>query len=103
VNPNFASPVRLAVITSEGLVEFTVQIAPQEATEPPQWTPDGAAIFVQTYPHNGRRLIAVDVPTRQVLDLSQEHWDAYYSLAPDGETVLINNGRGEFWLAEVVR
>ena len=67
------------------------------------WTPDNQAVFVQTYPNDGRRLIAVDLATQQVLDLSQEHWDAYYALSPDGTTMLVNNGRGGFWLAEVVR
>jgi hypothetical protein len=102
-NPNFVSPVRLVVLSGEGEISLSVDIAPREATDRPQWTPDGEAIFVQTYPHDGRRLIAVDLPTRQVLDLSQEHWDAYYALAPDGQSVLLNNGRGGFWLAPILR
>jgi Tol biopolymer transport system component len=102
-NPNFVSPVKLVVLSGEGEIGLSVDIAPQEATEPPQWTPDGEAVFVQTYPRDGRRLIAVDLTTQQVLDLSQEHWDAYYALAPDGQSVLLNNGRGGFWLANILR
>ena len=102
-HPNGVRPVQLVVLSREGLVTLTVPIAPQEATEPPMWTPDNQAVFVQTFPNDGRRLIAVDLATQQVLDLSQEHWDAYYALSPDGTTMLVNNGRGGFWLAEVVR
>lgn len=102
-NPNFQSPVALVVVDREGVVMLKANVAPQEATEPPQWTPDGRAVFVQTYPFNGRRLIAVDVPSGKVVDLSQEHWDAYYSLSPDGTRLLMNNGRGYFWMAEVRR
>jgi hypothetical protein len=38
-----------------------------------------------------------------VLDLSREHWDAYFALSPDGQNLLLNNGRGGFWLAPVIR
>jgi hypothetical protein len=38
-----------------------------------------------------------------VFDLSQEHWDAYFALSPDGRSLLLNNGRGDFWLADVLR
>ena len=102
-NPNFQSPVRLAVVGRDGEVTLTVQVAPQEATDPPQWTPDNAVVFVQTYPHDGRRLIAVDMPGATVLDLSQEDCDAYYALSPNGLMMLVNNGRGWFWVADVVR
>jgi hypothetical protein len=58
---------------------------------------------VQTCRYQGRRIIAVDLATRQTLDLSQEHWDAYFALSPDGNNLLLNNGRGDFWIAEVIR
>lgn len=99
---NHASPVRLVVTTSQGGAVLQAAIAPGDAAEAPQWTPDGQTILVQTYPYEGRRIIAVDVRSRQVVDLSQEHWDAYFALSPDGRTVLLNNGRGDFWTAQVV-
>jgi hypothetical protein len=101
--PSGVGPVRLVVLTAAGEVVWEADIAPGEATEPPQWTPDGAAVFVQTYPQDGRRIIAADVATRQVLDLSREHWDAYFALAPDGRRLLLNNGRGDWWEADVIR
>ncbi len=48
-------------------------------------------------------MIAVDVPSGRVYDLSQEHWDAYFALAPDGTQLLLNNGRGDFWTAPIIR
>jgi len=96
-------PVRLMILSRDGQELLARVIAPEEATEAPQWTPDGGAVFVQTYPQDGRRIIAVDLASSQVLDLSQEHWDAYFALSPDGKTLLLNNGRGDFWLADVLR
>lgn len=101
-DPNNLRPVRLAILSRDGKELLIREIAPGEATEAPQWTPDGSAVFVQTYPQDGRRIIAVDLASSQVLDLSQEHWDAYFALSPDGETLLLNNGRGDFWLADVL-
>jgi hypothetical protein len=100
---NNLRPVELHLFDRAGTPLLTAEIAPRDATDPPQWTPDGQAVFVQTYPQDGRRIIAVDVASGQVLDLSQEHWDAYFSLSPDGRTLLLNNGRGDFWLADVLR
>jgi Tol biopolymer transport system component len=102
-DPNSLRPVSLAVLARDGREDLVAVVAPDEATEAPQWTPDGRTVFVQTYPQDGRRIIAVDVPGRQVLDLSQEHWDAYFALSPDGRSLLLNNGRGDFWLADVIR
>jgi dipeptidyl aminopeptidase/acylaminoacyl peptidase len=95
--------VTLAVVSTDGVVQFSRAIAPTDVTDAPQWTPDGQTILVQTYPYQGRRIIAVDVASRQVLDLSQEHWDAYFALAPDGRQLLLNNGRGDFWTAALIR
>lgn len=101
-DPNNLRAVRLWVIARTGEVLFNLAIAPRDVTDPPQWTPDGSAIFVQTFPQDGRRIIAVDVARQQVMDLSQEHWDAYFSLMPDGRSLLLNNGRGDFWEVEVI-
>jgi hypothetical protein len=58
---------------------------------------------VQTYPMNGRRILTVNADKGDVLDLSREHWDTYIALSPDGKSLLLNNGRGGFWLAPVIR
>jgi Tol biopolymer transport system component len=102
-DPNNLRPVCLIVLDRAGAERLRVPIAPRDVTDPPQWTPGGGAILVQTFPQDGRRIIAVDVASGQVMDLSQEHWDAYFALSPDGRALLLNNGRGDFWLADVVR
>jgi hypothetical protein len=103
LDDNNLGPVRLLIVSRDGEVQHTAQVAPRDATDPPQWTPDGKLVFVQTYPMDGRRILTVDADTGQVLDLSREHWDAYFALGPDGKSVLLNNGRGGFWLAPVTR
>jgi len=100
---NNLGPVRVLIVSRDGEVQHTAEVAPRDATDPPQWTPDGKLIFVQTYPMNGRRILTVDAGIGQVLDLSREHWDAYFALSPDGKSVLLNNGRGGFWLAPIIR
>lgn len=100
---NELRPVRLVILSRDGATLLRRDIAPRDVTDPPQWTPDGSAVFVQTYPQDGRRIIAVDLASEQVLDLSQPHWDAYFALSPDGKALLLNNGRGDFWAADVIR
>jgi len=100
-DPNNLRGVQLRVLALDGAETLNVEIAPRDVTDPPQWTPDGQAIFVQTFPQEGRRIIAVDVPAARVLDLSQPRWDAYFTLLPDGRSLLLNNGRGDFWRVEV--
>lgn len=99
---NNLRPVRLALVSRAGELEAAYDIAPRDVTDPPQWTPDGRALLIQTFPQDGRRIIAVDLARSQVLDLSREHWDAYFTLMPDGRSLLLNNGRGDFWQAEVL-
>jgi hypothetical protein len=100
---NNLGPVRMLIVSREGQVQHDADIAPRDATETPQWTPDGKIVFVQTYPMDGRRILTVNAETGQVLDLSREHWDTYFALSPDGKSLLLNNGRGGFWLAPVIR
>ncbi|MCS6909040.1 MAG: zf-HC2 domain-containing protein [Anaerolineales bacterium] len=101
-DPNNLRSVWLHVFAADGTEQLIVAVAPRDVTDPPQWTPDGRAIFVQTYPQDGRRIIAVDVVGGQVVDLSQEHWDAYFALMPDGRSLLLNNGRGDYWIVDVI-
>lgn len=65
------------------------------------WLPDGERLLLQTYPSGGRRLILVDGVAETVVDLSQPHWDALFALHPDGETLLLSNGRGSFWRSQL--
>lgn len=102
-DPNNLRPVEVVIVSRAGESIMRAAVAPRDATEAPQWLADGTGLLVQTYPQDGRRIIAVDLPSGQVLDLSQEHWDAYFSLAPGGDRLLLNNGRGDFWVAEVIR
>ena len=95
--------MRLVILSRDGATLLRRDIAPRDVTDPPQWTPDGGAVFVQTYPQDGRRIIVVDLASGQVLDLSQPHWDAYFTLSPDGKALLLNNGRGDYWAADVIR
>jgi len=110
LDANNLGPVRVLIVSREGEVQHSAEVAPRDATDPPQWAPappgggtSSKIVFVQTYPMNGRRILTVDADTGQVLDLSREHWDAYFALSPDGKSVLLNNGRGGFWLAPVIR
>src|SRR5260370_37273838 len=57
---NPGPPVKLAVVTAGGQVNFTSDIAPGDVSEAPQWTPDDKTVLVQTYPYQGRRIIALD-------------------------------------------
>jgi hypothetical protein len=107
---NNFGPVRMLIVSREGVLQQDVIVAPRDATDPPQWAPappdggtSGQIVFVQTYPMGGRRILTVNADTGQVLDQSREHWDAYFALSPDGRNLLLNNGRGGFWLAPVVR
>jgi Tol biopolymer transport system component len=102
-DPNNLRPVRLSVFSRDGEELLTREVAPFDVTEAPQWIPDNGAVLVQTYPQNGRRIIVVDLASGQTLDLSRERWDAYFALSPDGKSLLLNNGRGDFWLVEVLR
>jgi Tol biopolymer transport system component len=100
---NNLRPVELIIASRAGVEQLRVEVAPRDVTDAPQWAPDGGAVFIQTFPQDGRRIIAVDLASRQVIDLSREHWDAYFALMPDGRRLLLNNGRGDFWIADVRR
>jgi hypothetical protein len=103
LDPNNFGPVRLLIVDRQGELQQDVVVAPRDATDPPQWTPDRKIVLVQTYPMGGRRILTMNADTGQVLDQSREHWDAYFALSPDGRNLLLNNGRGGFWLAPVIQ
>ena len=94
--------VVLTIARRDGQIERRVTIAPKGEASAPRWTPDGQWLFVQTSPFCGRRILTVNVTTGVVLDLSQPRWDAWFDLAPDGERLLLTNGRGGFWTAAIV-
>jgi len=71
-----------------------VTIAPNGSVATPQWTPAGDRLFIQSHSFGGGRILTVDVATGQVLDLSRPRWDAWFALAPDGDSLLLSNGRG---------
>jgi hypothetical protein len=79
----------------------------RERVDPPAgvnilgWLPDGERLLLQTYPAGGRRLILVDGVAETAVDLSQPRWDALFALHPDGETLLLSNGRGSFWRSQL--
>ncbi len=94
--------VLLTIAGCDGRIEHRVPLAPEGEASVPQWTPDGQRLFVQTSPFGGRRIITVDADTGVVLDLSRPRWDAWFDLAPDGEQLLLTNGRGGFWTSKVM-
>lgn len=91
----------LSLVRRDGAVERQIPLAQNGSAAPPQWTPDGKRLFVQTFPFHGRRIFTIDVASGEVLDLSQPRWDAWFSLTPDGKRLLLTHGRGGFWTSEV--
>lgn len=93
----------LWVVDRAGRMLRRLPIGPDGATGEPTWTPDGRTILLTAFPRGGRRIVAIDADTGQVTDLSQPRWDAFAALSPDGARLLLWNGRGNFWLAPLVR
>lgn len=93
----------LNLVRRDGTLEWRTSLAPSGTAAPPQWTPDGRRLFIQTFPFDGRRILTLNVANGEVLDLSQPRWDAWFALTPDGKATLLFNGRGSFWMSEIVR
>lgn len=93
----------LLIVSRAGEPLRRAVVGPDGPTGAPQWTPDGRFLFLNTFPAGGRRIIAVDAETGEVLDLTHPGWDAFATLAPDGAELLLWNGRGGFWTAPVER
>ena len=91
----------LLLVDHDGRLMRSVTIGPNGWTREPQWTSDGRWLFVNTFPEAGRRIVAVEVSSGKVFDLSQPRWDTLFSLAPSGKELLLWNGRGGFWTVPV--
>lgn len=91
----------LLILARDGSIARKLPIGPDGSSETPQWTPDDRYLFMTTYPAGGRRLVAVQIATGSVIDLSRPRWDAIGRLAPDGKRLLLWNGRGGFWTAAI--
>jgi len=92
----------LWILDKAGQVRFTLPFDPHEGIYAPQWTPDDRFLVGPSFPSGGRRIVGVEVANGQVWDLTQPKWDAYSSLSPDGKQVLLWNGRGGFWTADLL-
>jgi dipeptidyl aminopeptidase/acylaminoacyl peptidase len=91
----------LRLLTPDGQLAAVTGLGPDGPVDPPQWFPDGRRLLLTTYPLHGRRIIVVDAESASVRDLTQPRWDAVGSLRPDGQHVLLWNGRGGLWAAPV--
>lgn len=94
-------PVGMSILDRQGNLVIRASLAPNGPTGTPQWTPDGRYVFVQTAPHVGRRIVAIETATGLSLDLTRPRWDPWFTLTPDGKYVIMANGRGDFWRSEV--
>lgn len=93
----------LRLLTRDGEVASLARLGPDGPAGEPQWHPSGEALIVMSYPLDGRRIVAVDAASGAVVDLSRPRWDALASLSPSGQTLLLWNGNGDFWVAPAVR
>jgi Tol biopolymer transport system component len=93
--------VRLTLVGKDGQINRSVSIAPNGRADAPHWTPDARRVVIQTYPYGGRRILVCDVAAGELVDLSQPRWDAWFALSPDGRRLLLNNGWGDFWIAQL--
>lgn len=89
----------LWIVDRAGRALSRLPIGPNGTTGEPTWTPDGQTILLNTFPRGGRRIVAIDVAAGRATDLSQPRWDTFASPTPDGNSLLLWNGRGGFWLA----
>lgn len=94
-------PATLRLINRDGTMASDIAIAPSGPVDAPQWLPSGRALLLQSYPADGRRILFVDSAGKRVTDLSQPRWDAFFAVHPAGESLLLSNGRGGFWLAGI--
>jgi Tol biopolymer transport system component len=94
-------PPELWLVGRDGQTQRSIVLGPDGPTRAPQWTTEGRFIIVNTFPIGGRRIIAVDSNSSDAWDLSEPRWDTFAMLMPDGKQLLLWNGRGGFWKAEL--
>lgn len=99
--PETERPTELWIVDPSGQVVRKLMIGPNGTTHIPQWTPDNRFMILNTFPSDGRRIVLVGVADDSVYDLSEAHWDAFASLSPNGQQLLLWNGRGGFWLGQL--
>jgi hypothetical protein len=69
----------------------------------PQWVPGRDWLLLQAATQfSGRRIIAVDTERGAAYDLTHPLWDAWGWVTPEGDRVLLYNGRGNFWVSDLV-
>ncbi len=95
------TPAALTLLERNGDILWQTQLADEGQAGTPQWLPDGSRLFVQMFPQDGRRILTINAATGEALDLSQPRWDAYFALFPDGESMLLGNGRGGLWHSQI--
>ncbi|MDA8218638.1 MAG: hypothetical protein M0Z94_13580 [Dehalococcoidales bacterium] len=93
----------VAIVTASGDLVADYPAGPNGELGIPQWTPDGAYLFLPALPEHGRRLVVMEAATGRLYDLTQPNWDAEFYLSPTGDRIILTNGRGSFYVAEVVR
>jgi hypothetical protein len=98
----YATP-KLLIVDRGGQLLQEYALGPDGSLAEPQWTSDGRFVFVNTFPRGGRRIVAIDTAAGTVADLSRPSWDAFFGVAPDGETMLLWNGRGGIWSMPLLR
>lgn len=89
-------PATLRLLNRDSTIDKEISVAPDGPVDPPRWATDGESLFLQTFPRDGRRILRVDTGRGEAVDLSGPRWDAFFALHPDGESLLLSNGRGGF-------
>lgn len=95
------SPSILWILDAAGRTRSVSPIGSINGISTTQWTPDDRFLVTPSFPYGGRRIVGVEAASGQVWDLTQPKWDAFSSLSPDGKQVLLWNGRGGFWTADL--
>lgn len=90
------------VVDKAGRINRTLPFDTNEVIYAPQWTPDDRFLVGPSTSYGGHRIVGIEMANGQVWDLTQPKWDAVSSLSPDGKQVLLWNGRGGFWTADLL-
>jgi hypothetical protein len=102
-----APPVVVAVLARDGTPVSEVDILPGATpggeVGTPQWITGRDWLLLQAATQfSGRRIIAVEAESGAAYDLTHPLWDAWGWAMPDGERVLLYNGRGNFWISDLM-